>query len=528
MKAFKRSMTMVLALLLLASCVGEAWASAEPAEAEVPDGTEEMREAEAPAETTEDAWQSAAAREQPPTEDAEPALDGETCTITLDDGSTHEVSGMDLSLASHHKYYTYETYAQAYQADAFCKYYADEIMRQFGDQSELYRVSVAAQIVARYSARAEYDSDSAGHYRSPYGVFCAGVYTCAGSTRALGRILDYMGFSWTHANENQNEHQWCELVMDGKEGLADGMGGFAYYYEDDEEPDYKSFGSFEELKALCEQTYDSPTYYRAEGDITIDSDLHIPQNLIVHVTATYRSYRLAILDGVTVTADGVLLADDWNRGGSFVVGESGYVEIHDSAFWDDDLISWYSTAEQYAGISTQRLLFVVTVYIPIIVSGELEIPENLYLRLRADTSLTVPKGAVLVNRGRIIPEVSEDFDVETWSFIYSAAKFLVEGTLVNDGVIEVPPGGELRLSDSGSYIGNGYIVVDAMQDASELLIGLPLSDFDDYANLLGARFLYLKQQEDPYLEAALLLQRIVNEDTDATPDRSAALLKTAS
>ena len=58
------------------------------------------------------------------------------------------------------------------------------------------------------------------------GVFVAGVYTCAGTTRALGRVLDYMGYSWQHVNENKWSHQWCIVTMDGQAGYADGMGRY--------------------------------------------------------------------------------------------------------------------------------------------------------------------------------------------------------------------------------------------------------------------------------------------------------------
>ena len=74
-------------------------------------------------------------------------------------------------------------------------------------------------------------ADADKHYRSPYGVFVAGVYTCAGTTRALGRVLDYMGYSWQHVNENKWSHQWCIVTMDGQTGYADGMGGIAGYGE---------------------------------------------------------------------------------------------------------------------------------------------------------------------------------------------------------------------------------------------------------------------------------------------------------
>ena len=71
--------------------------------------------------------------------------------------------------------------------------------------------------------------DTTKYYRSPYGVFVAGVYTFAGSTRSLGRVLDYMGYSWQHSHENENRHQWCVLTMDGQTGFADGMAGIAGY-----------------------------------------------------------------------------------------------------------------------------------------------------------------------------------------------------------------------------------------------------------------------------------------------------------
>lgn len=149
--------------------------------------------------------------------------------IPLDDGSTYRVTGMDLNLQSQHKYYRNESVEEALKADAVAKMYADKIKKDSSLKTDLDRVSAAAQIAAYHSMQCSYGSDSNGHYRSPYGVFIGGVYTCSGSTRACGRILDYLGYTWTHANENQNSHQWCELTIDGKKGYADGMAGVAGY-----------------------------------------------------------------------------------------------------------------------------------------------------------------------------------------------------------------------------------------------------------------------------------------------------------
>jgi len=131
-----------------------------------------------------------------------------------------------------HNYYKNISQEQAAQADAVASQIANQIMSNPAYTSDLQRVQAAAQIVAGYSSSCSYGRDAAGYYRSPYGVFVAGVYTCAGSARALGRVLDFMGFSWKHANENQNAHQWCIVTMDGQIGFADGMGGFAGYGEE--------------------------------------------------------------------------------------------------------------------------------------------------------------------------------------------------------------------------------------------------------------------------------------------------------
>ena len=132
---------------------------------------------------------------------------------------------------SSHNYYQNCTQEQADQADAIASQIADSIMSDPAYTTDLQRVTAAAQTVASYCNNSVYGTDENKYYRSPYGVFVAGVYTCAGSTRALGRVLDYMGYSWQHTNENKWVHQWCILTMDGQTGYADGMGGIAGYGE---------------------------------------------------------------------------------------------------------------------------------------------------------------------------------------------------------------------------------------------------------------------------------------------------------
>lgn len=98
------------------------------------------------------------------------------------------------------------------------------------DYTDLERVSIAAQIVSYYCSFCNYTMEGAD-YRTPFGVFVKGEYSCAGATRALGLVLDCIGYQWTHVNENQYGHQWCSLYMDGRLGFADGQIGLAGYGE---------------------------------------------------------------------------------------------------------------------------------------------------------------------------------------------------------------------------------------------------------------------------------------------------------
>ena len=78
-------------------------------------------------------------------------------------------------------------------------------------------------------------------YKTPFGVFVKGEYSCAGATRALGLVLTCMGYEWKHINENQYSHQWIELNMDGKSGWADGQMGLANYGEHNSDSIFDSF-----------------------------------------------------------------------------------------------------------------------------------------------------------------------------------------------------------------------------------------------------------------------------------------------
>lgn len=93
---------------------------------------------------------------------------------------------------------------------------------------DLDRVRQAAFYVYTFCRQCKYTMKGSD-YRQAYGVFIAKKYSCAGAMRALGMVLDCMGYKWKHVNANKYTHQWCQVKMDGKKGYADGQIGVAGY-----------------------------------------------------------------------------------------------------------------------------------------------------------------------------------------------------------------------------------------------------------------------------------------------------------
>lgn len=96
-----------------------------------------------------------------------------------------------------------------------------------GDK-QVKRADIAAYYVSLFARRDRYTMRGR-YYSTAYGVFIKRQYSCAGTTRALGMVLNLMGFKYKHVHENQYRHQWCSLRLDHRRGFADGMAGFAGY-----------------------------------------------------------------------------------------------------------------------------------------------------------------------------------------------------------------------------------------------------------------------------------------------------------
>ncbi len=96
------------------------------------------------------------------------------------------------------------------------------------DIKDVEKVAYAAGIVRAYCDQGTFTT-SGGINQTAYGVFVGGEYSSAGATRALGLILDYLGITWVHKNIGTFEDQYCQVIVDGKEGYGDGMKAAAGY-----------------------------------------------------------------------------------------------------------------------------------------------------------------------------------------------------------------------------------------------------------------------------------------------------------
>ncbi len=116
----------------------------------------------------------------------------------------------------------------AYEKNEQARVIARQIANSITGSSDIEKVSKAAQAVSQYYYRGVH-KETGNDYYTAYGVFIKGESSCAGTTRALGMVLEEMGYSWSHANENQWTHQWVIVTMDGQIGFADGQVGLVGY-----------------------------------------------------------------------------------------------------------------------------------------------------------------------------------------------------------------------------------------------------------------------------------------------------------
>lgn len=67
-------------------------------------------------------------------------------------------------------------------------------------------------------------SEEAPHYNDAYGYLINHTASCAGSARTTGLCLNMLGMSYEHVNENQWDHQWCRVNINGVMWIVDPYG----------------------------------------------------------------------------------------------------------------------------------------------------------------------------------------------------------------------------------------------------------------------------------------------------------------
>ena len=151
-----------------------------------------------------------------------PLQEGETVvTVSFTDPETQETISRTCQIrVENEPVYTLAQLEQAAKEEA--EKIAKDIMNSSAFKSDLERIAAAAAIINQYVAKGHSTSYVKG-YNQPFGTLITGYSSCAGSTRALGLVLEYMGFEWYHVNENQWDHQWCVVYdVDGQTAFADG------------------------------------------------------------------------------------------------------------------------------------------------------------------------------------------------------------------------------------------------------------------------------------------------------------------
>ena len=88
---------------------------------------------------------------------------------------------------------------------------ADEVRAEVGKEKSLKQIALATDKVAEYYDKCSYDDTKVVNW-SAWGVFIGKEASCAGATKALGMVLEQLGFEWEHMYEHSRGHQFCKVV----------------------------------------------------------------------------------------------------------------------------------------------------------------------------------------------------------------------------------------------------------------------------------------------------------------------------
>lgn len=156
-----------------------------------------------------------------------------TITATLTDPAHQEPTVRKCYISVERSYEDYTIAELEQKAHEEAKEIATLVMDYEGATTDLERISLAAGIVHQYVKQCGPaniyfiengmpTSRPIVGYNRPFGTLVTFYSSCAGDTRALGLVLEYMGFEWYHVNANENTHQWCVVYdVDGQTAFAD-------------------------------------------------------------------------------------------------------------------------------------------------------------------------------------------------------------------------------------------------------------------------------------------------------------------
>ena len=122
-----------------------------------------------------------------------------------------------------------EEMAQAYQAalkvvTPLARLSREEQLRGIAKALRaMFESGIAVALRERFEDGMSYSMETP-HYNDPYGYFVLGAASCAGCTRATGLCLNMLGIHYEHVNENQYDHQWCRVNVNGTYWICDAYG----------------------------------------------------------------------------------------------------------------------------------------------------------------------------------------------------------------------------------------------------------------------------------------------------------------
>ncbi len=115
-------------------------------------------------------------------------------------------------------------------AKSIAKEIAKEVISEAGSEHSAQQLIVATQKTHDriYEPYGFIHTEDDPQDWTAYSLFVAHRGSCAGHTRALGLVLDELGYEWEHINEDQWTHQFCKVKVKWKSKDRSKSGDYLY------------------------------------------------------------------------------------------------------------------------------------------------------------------------------------------------------------------------------------------------------------------------------------------------------------